>query len=41
MKADFVSTLDVCTEVMSEQVNDVLPITRLFRSILRLIAPMM
>ena len=41
MKSDFMSTLDVCTEVMSEQVNDVLPLTRLFRSILRLIAPMM
>ena len=41
MKSDFMNTLDVSTEVMSEQINDVLPLTRLFRAILRLLAPMM
>lgn len=41
MKSDFNSTLDVSEQVSPEQVNDVLPTTRLARSILRLIAPMM
>lgn len=41
MKADFMNTIDVSAEVLSAQVNDVLPLTRLFRAILRLIAPMM
>ena len=41
MKADFMNTVDVSTEVLSAQVNDVLPLTRLFRAVLRLIAPMM
>ncbi len=41
MKSDFMNTLDVSAEVMSEQINDVLPLTRLFRAILRLLAPMM
>lgn len=41
MKTDYLSTLEVSEQVSPEQINDVLPTTRLARSILRLIAPMM
>ncbi|MDE6293621.1 MAG: cardiolipin synthase, partial [Clostridiales bacterium] len=41
MKTDYLSTIEVSEQVSPEQINDVLPTTRLARSILRLIAPMM
>ena len=41
MKSDFLSTLEVSELLTAEHVNHVQPITRLARSILRLIAPMM
>ena len=41
MKTDYMATLEVSEQMTAEQVNDVLPTTRLARSILRLIAPMM
>lgn len=41
MKKDFTETQELCKQLTSEKVNDVQPITRLARSILRLIAPMM
>ncbi|MDE7163918.1 MAG: cardiolipin synthase, partial [Clostridiales bacterium] len=41
MKTDFLSTLEVSELLTPEQINNVLPTTRLARSILRLIAPMM
>ncbi|MCH5165524.1 MAG: cardiolipin synthase [Clostridiales bacterium] len=41
MKADFVATQEVSKEMTHEEVNDVTLLTRLMRSILRLLAPMM
>ncbi len=41
MKADFTSTIKVSKEVDKDKINDVLLTTRLGRSLLRLIAPMM
>lgn len=41
MKNDFMSTLDVCHELSHEEVNNVTALTRLARSILRLMAPLM
>ena len=41
MKTDFLSTLEVSELLTPEQINNVLPTTRLARSVLRLIAPMM
>lgn len=41
MKNDFVSTLNVCHTVTHEEIDDVTALTRLARSILRLMAPLM
>ena len=41
MKNDFVATLEKSSEISTQEINDVTWITRIFRSILRLIAPMM
>lgn len=41
MKADFIDTLGSSHLVTEEEINDVTLLTRLFRSIMRLIAPMM
>ena len=41
MKADFIATQGVSREVTDEEINDVTFLTRIVRSILRLIAPMM
>lgn len=41
MKTDYMNTLEVSELLTAEQANDVLPTTRLARSVLRLIAPMM
>lgn len=41
MKADFLSTLEVGAEITPNEINDVTVTTRIMRSILRLIAPMM